>query len=259
MKKEIPQNKMEYDSPSGSINIGKWEPPFAEVQDGYGFQGVIAEDSETGQLQCHMCGAWYENIPTHLTSTHRISSDDYKFRFGLFKSTALKSKRLRLRQSEVMNGMRKKHVKHRRKFSKNNTESGNRRGKPKAVESQNVYGVCELQVADKVKILAKKLGRTPKLTEVRDEYGGGFVTTIHSRYQGYINLCRKLNLEPGVSNHNPKFSKEYFINKGVEAYRKRGKWQIKEIYSENERRYIYKFFRGYEELKNTVEESMLFS
>jgi predicted transcriptional regulator len=74
--------------------------------------------------------------------------------FGLSTSTALKSKKVRLRQSEVMVEMRKQ-KKHRWRFEKNNSFAGNRKGKPKSVETVNKYGVCDLQIRDRILKLKK--------------------------------------------------------------------------------------------------------
>ena len=100
--KQKKQNKIAYkDAPSGFINIGKWEPPFAPVKNGFGFVGVLAEDSKTGQLQCHECGKWFEQLPTHYTQKHKMNGKQYRKKFGLLSNTALKSKRIRLIHSKV--------------------------------------------------------------------------------------------------------------------------------------------------------------
>ena len=153
-------------SPSGKVIIGKYIPPFEENETGFGFKGVALEDKETGQLECCICGKWFKNLACHLRS-HKITASEYKKRFGLLQSTALKSRKMRLKQSEVMSDMRRKHKKHRMRFGKNNIWAGNRKGKPKADESKNKYGVCDLQIMEKVIELQKELGKTPTLIELK--------------------------------------------------------------------------------------------
>ena len=243
---------IKYDSPSGEIKISKYILPFQQVSEGYGFMGMLAEDVDTGQLQCHLCGKWFEQLPTHLSKKHDVSGNEYREQFGLLLGTALKSMRIRKIHSQVMQDLRAKYKRCRMKFKRHNKESGNRDGWTKPVETQNKYGVCELQVADKIMKLAKKLGKTPSLTEVIDEYGGGLVSLIHNRYASYITYVRRLGMEPLVSNHNPKYNKKYFIEKGIEAALNNKPIKVKKIFPINEQRYVYKFFRSWKELEKKI-------
>jgi len=61
---------------------------------------------------------------------------------------------------------------------------------------------------------------------------------IHKRYGSYIKLCRKLNLEPLYSNYNPKYSKEYFIQKGLSNV------PSIRILTQSEGRHLYHYFKG---------------
>ena len=165
------QTTIAYDqAPSGRINIQKWEPPFQPVKKGFGFIGIVAEDdSEEGKLQCHECGQWYEQLPTHYSVKHGMTGEQYKAKFGLFKHTALKSKRIRLIQSAVIQKLQKE-----KKMGignnlgsspmvKGNKYAGNQKGKKHPVESQNSYGRCDLQIMTKIIELSKKLKKTPSL------------------------------------------------------------------------------------------------
>jgi len=252
-------NTIEYDSPSGKININKWVPPFKDVPDGYGFMGVVAEDVGTGKLQCAICGKWYEGLTTHIWLGHNIKTREYKEKFGLFRGTALRSMRIRKIQSKTMLGMRKKHAKHRHKFSKGDLNKGaaNRKGLKKPLENKNRYGVCDLQVIDKIKILRDKLGKTPALTELIDEYGGGFAYAIHNTYGSYIKLLRNNGMEPVTSSHNPKYSKKYFIQMGVNAIMDGKELKGTHILSINEQRYVYKYFPSQTEWKKAVIKELI--
>ena len=248
---------IKYNSPSGKININKWIPPFKEVEGGFGFVGVLAEDSKTGQLQCHVCGNWYELLTSHIWGKHQMLSADYSERFGLLRSTALKCMRIRKIQSKVMQEMRKSNSKYRYCFSKNNEAAANRKGKPKAVEAQNKFGVCDLQVRDRILLLKKKLGRTPALTEVIDEYGGGFAGIIHSRYSSYIKLVRDIGLTPVYSSFNPRFKNEkewrnHLLDIGRKAIKKGKPLILKKMLPTNEQRYIYRYFKSFGHYKTTL-------
>jgi hypothetical protein len=246
------QKTMPYDSPSGEINTWKWVPPFEPVKNGFGFMGVLAEDTGSGKIQCHICGKWFEVMTTHIYAAHKMNSKQYNEKFGLFRSTALKSMRIRKIQSEVMMKMRRSHPKHRIKFKKGNTECANRKGWQKPVEGRNRYGLCDLQVKDKIMKMKDRLGRTPALTELIDEYGGAFATLIHNRYDGYLALLKKMKMTPVTSSFTPKFSREYFINKGVNAL-KNGRDLIgKQILNRSEERNIYNYFSSQRNWKNAV-------
>jgi len=225
-------------APSKRIRIGKYIPPFEENDTGFGFKGVVIEDVKEGSLQCYICGEWFKNLSTHINLTHKISCPEYKREFGLLQSTALKSKKMRLKQSELMIGMRKKHKKHRIKFKKGNSYAGNRKGKKKAGESQNKYGVCDLQIMQKVIELKEELKRTPTLIDLKKRYGGTFLFHLHKRYGSYIKYCNEIGFEPNFSNYNPKYSKQYFIEKALSNE------PSLRIFTTNEEKALYKFFKG---------------
>jgi len=234
---KITSRKIKYDSPSGFVELGKYIEPFEKVKDGFGFMGVIVEDSISGALQCHICGKWMEQLHVHL-KTHGLNNYDYKKRFGLLQSTALQSKKLRLMHSKVMIELRKKNLQNNHKFERKNLFAGNRKDKPKAVESKNKFGVCDLQIKDRILKLHEQLGKTPTLIDLSKVYGAGFMTLLRSRYGSYIQLCKNLGLEPGFSKFNPKYSREYFIEKAMN-----NEPSIR-IYTINEGRALYKYFKG---------------
>jgi len=245
---KINSRKIKYNSPSGYVNIGKYIPPFEKVKNGYGFMGVVIEDSKSGKLQCAICGKWFEQLNTHIRN-HKITTSEYKIKYGLLQSTALKSKRLRLIHSQVMIDLRKKNKQNNFKFRRKNSYAGNRKDKPKGQEHQNKYGVCDLQLRNKIILLSERLGKTPTLIDIKKYYGGSFISLIHSRYASYIRLCKLLNLDLNYSSHNPKYSRQYFIEKALS-----NEASIR-IMTTNEGRAFYKYFKGgINELKNVVKK-----
>lgn len=243
----ITSRKIKYDSPSGYARIGKYIEPFKKNDTGFGFEGVVLEDAKSGKIQCSICGEWFEQMAMHLRFAHKINSADYKKRFGLLQSTALKSKRMRLAQSKIIISLRKSNKKCRYKFEKNNLFAGNRKNKPKAEESKNKYGVCDLQIMQRIIELKEELGKTPTLIDLRDRYGFGFVTLLHKRYGSYVSYCRENGFDPNFSNYNPKYSRNYFIEKS------KGKIPSINIFNVNEQRGFYRCFpKGINELKMEV-------
>jgi len=247
-------NVLKYDSPSGYVNVGKYVPPFEKIKKGFGYRGVVLEDCDSGKLQCHICGGWFEIFNSHLSSTHNMSSKEYKQMFGLSQSTALKSKMIRLKQSETMIKLMREHPEKfvnrlsGNGFKKRNSYAGNRKKKNKALETRNKYGYCDLQIADRVLKLSDKLGKTPSLIDLQTEYGKSIMWHIHKRYSSYITLCKKLGLDPCFSNFNPKYSREYFLEKGLS-----NEPSIR-ILTTNESRALYRYFKGVKDWKNTIKK-----
>jgi hypothetical protein len=248
---KIAYTKIRYNSPSGYVNIGKYIPPFERVENGFGFHGLLVEDSTSGKLQCHICGRWFEQMSIHLKNIHSLNCKEYKIKFGLLQSTALKSKKMRLAQSKIMQKLRRKNKSNNFVFKRKNKFSGNRKNLSKALEHRNRFGVCDLQIMQKVIDLYKKLGKTPTLTDLSNEYGFSFVTTISKRYSSYIKYCYSIGLNPNYSNFNPKYSKQYFINKF------KNKKPALRLLTTNESRALYKYFpKGINSIKqeSTYEE-----
>lgn len=251
-------------APSGYINIDKWEPPFMKVEDGYGYVGVIAEDFETGKLQCHMCGKWFEQLSTHIISVHRMDNcNQYRKDFGLFQGTALKSKRLRLIQSKTIQKLQKEGRmqvgnnlgKSPFKKGKANKYAANRKGWKKPIEGANRYGRCDLQIMTKIIELSRELGRTPSLVDIKEKYGGGIISVMHSRYGSYINYCRQyLKMKPCYSSLNPKFGskkrwREHLIKIGKESIKAGNPITTNGLLPMNESRYVYRWFRNWGDYK----------
>lgn len=228
---KITAKKIKYNSPSGYANIGKYIPPFENNDTGFGYKGVLIEDSVSGDIECSICGKWFQQLGKHLEK-HGIDSKEYKKRFGLLYSTALKSKQMRIKQSEVMIKLRKENKSNRLKFKRNNEFAGNRKNQPKSLESQNKFGVCDLQMIDRIKELAKELGKTPTLIDLKERYGNGYITCLAKRYGSYIALCKQNGFIPNTSNFNPKYSREYFIKKAKE--------QKQPLFTINEGRALYR-------------------
>ena len=249
-----------YDSPSGEITVSKWIPPFMEVPDGgYGFLGVVAHDTSGNSIQCHMCGEWFSQLGRHLTSVHDISPEAYRIKFGLLKSTSLRCERL----NEIS---RKTYAKNQKegkmtggdnfgrsqfKKGKANKWAANGKGRKAGIELKNKYGVCDLQLATKITTLAEEMGKTPSLVDLAERYGPGINYHIRNR-GGYIKYCKELGLKPLTSAHNPYYSREVFIQKGVDAILDGEEPKLSLIYTKNEQRYIYKYFSGWNEAKQEI-------
>lgn len=261
------QKKIAYkQAESGFINIEKWVPPFVQNQTGFGFVGVVAEDFKTEKLQCSECGKWFEQLPTHYSVAHKMTGEQYRAKFGLLNSTALKSKSIRLAQSALITKMQKDgrmNLGNRKNrngksygFTKKNELAGNRKGIKKAVESQNKFGQCDLQIMTKMIALGKKLGKTPSLVDIKKEYGGGVISIMHVRYGSYIQYCKDyLKMEPLYSRYNPRpenFWKNSLLAMGKKALKKGKTPKAKGFLPEKESRYVYKYFKNFADYKQKL-------
>lgn len=228
------------EAPSGYILTTKWEPPYV-MASGHGYQGVLAQDSLEKTLQCHLCGQWFKNLPPHISQSHGVRAAEYKRQFGLSQATALSIIEIRSKQSETMKKLNKLNPAATSGFTRGNIHAGNRKGHKKSAEWENKYGICEKQIMDKVLKLADKMGTTPSLIDMTMEYGSTVSYHIRRKFQSYISLCRRLKLIPVYSSRNPKYSRQYFINKIMEAPIE---MPIKDILSSNEDRAMYRYFKG---------------
>jgi hypothetical protein len=197
---------------------------------------------------------------SHYGHAHKLTGDQYRKKFGLLRSTALKSKRIRIQQSKLMSKLQKAGKMNVGNiggygFHKGNKHAGNRKGIKKAEEAQNKHGVCDLQIMTKIIKLAKKLKKTPSLGEIYDAYGGGIISIMHYRYGSYIKYCRNyLKLTPLYSNHNPRPKEEIkkeIIDCGNAIIKKYGRFSIAKM-PVNQNRYMYKHFRNVKHFKKSL-------
>mgnify|MGYP001584240699 CR=1 FL=1 len=238
-----------YSSPSGFINTGKLIPPFQPLKKGFGFLGVLAEDSKSLQLQCHICGKWFYDLNSHARQKHHIEISDYKDMFSLSRGTALLEKSLRLKHSRVMTQQHKKNPK---KF-RHRPLRHSTKGIKLSVERQNKFGTCDLQIATKIKNLYDHLKRTPRMFELEKYYGRSFCYLIKNRYQSYSKILKELTLPQIDARYAPKYSRQYFIDKGVKMIMENHTpFETKEMLEPREWKTLNRYFGSVSIWKNEV-------
>ena len=89
-----------------------------------------------------------------------------------------------------------------------------------------------------VKQLKEELGKTPSLIHLQKKYGDAFVGLLAKRFRSYINVCSRLEMEAYFSKVNPKYSREYFIEKALSNP------NSEKVFDINESRAIYKYIKG---------------
>lgn len=198
------KKQMEYaDAPSGYVKLYNYKEPFMEYSGGFGYQGVLLFDGETDKVQCHECGNWVLNLPSHLWHEHRMKANLYKQRVGLSPTTSLVNEKIREKLIERGMAAQKNLIRGMGTFSKEKRQAI-RAATIKAMNSleyKNSVGTCPLQLLTRLKQQAQDLGRTPRAEEV-----GSYATYVKI-FGSFKNACDRAGLKPrgrGVNiNRNP--------------------------------------------------------
>jgi len=195
--KKIEESKNKKRNISFPTNID-YEKPFTKVEKGFGYRGVLLADSESGEIQCHICGGFYHWLANHIVAVHKLKADQYREQFSLGYKTALCSEKVRdslvkramtypwerlNRQGQILSKMAKDHKTHKNKrdYSKG-TETE---------EYKNKKGTCELQLFDKMEKISKTLNRQPYVEEIK-EYNGKSIRGSVIRRFGSMSKMREL-------------------------------------------------------------------
>lgn len=162
---------MEYEmAPSGYVHLYNYKEPFMPVENGFGYQGVLLVDGGNGEVQCHICGQWFDGLGTHI-ARHAITASRYKQKFGLNNNTALLSEKVR--EKLVVKGMEQR-LQNLKNF-KGTKRSEETKAKIKATqlenrrENQNKTGTCPAQLIKKIQDRIESLnGQVPNEKEMSD-------------------------------------------------------------------------------------------
>lgn len=185
---------------AGDVQFYRYTKPFTRPPTGFGYMGTLSYDPSTDKIMCHLCGGWFNHLPTHLQHKHdKISAAQYREKFGLLKTTAL-----------INEGCRNKMVEKAIERCKNNnnwvktmrkvraSRKTAKAAKRETAEVQNRYGSCPLQLLQKVKDLSVKLGRTPSANDFKAN-GVDIVTSLRVTFGSLTEAMRQAGLSP-----NPK-------------------------------------------------------
>lgn len=160
----------------------KAKEPFQEVAAGHGFIGVIMYDEDEDKVQCHMCGRWFSFLGSHLKS-HKTSADKYKMANGLTLKVNLCGKRMSAqRRTQMLDEIQQKgrHLawqKNRKVASQKKRQHGT-----KTVQSQNKFGLCELQMKARYEVVRKIVGTMPTEGHIR-KHDHALYSAIERRYK----------------------------------------------------------------------------
>lgn len=211
-----------------------YQKPFYEVSEGYGYEGVLLMDKNTGDIQCHICGGWFQWMQNHIHSFHKVKADDYRKKFKLNCKTALCSEKVRehlvkramtypwerlMKNKDTLIEYAKSNKSHNKKYYKNNSH--------KRLEMKNIHGTCALQLLDQLARTSEKLGRQPYAHEMVSDKGSNIRKTVISTFGSVQEVRRLLEMQGYMyvkQQVNYKYTREDMLNslrKFLEIYKRK--------------------------------------
>lgn len=134
---------------------------------GLSIYAAVEYDFARDRLRCHECGEWFASVSAHIGhGAHGITVSEYKQRHGLRGITSLNNISMREAHSAAAFRNNQGAIAQRALKAK-----GYRKPKEKKLpaneERRNDRNKCFAQTVFKIQVLAKKLGRTPTLEDLR--------------------------------------------------------------------------------------------
>ncbi len=193
-----------------SLTLMHYKEPLKSIPKslGYGYYGAIQVTLDGTQLQCHICGDLYTNLSMHIRMMHKMPLKEYRETYQIARRTALISENFRKKKKDRMFGWWwklsqaerdrriSKRVKALRKWHKTASARGYKWNVQ--LETRNKRGTCPDQLIDKIKKMAAKLGRTPHLSDLQKEGGGGrrFAYLYKNTFGSFAEAVKRAGLEP---------------------------------------------------------------
>jgi len=153
--------------------LSHYKLPLREVPkgQGFGYLGALSMSKDREMLQCHICGKMFAGLSMHLAA-HKTTADEYREKFGIARSTALVSEKVREQMKERCMKLWLGQSKEQRASSLEKMRSGLKKANFKIknrLETKNKNGTCPDQLLQTIKDLQKKLGKIPSNREYRAE------------------------------------------------------------------------------------------
>lgn len=162
--------------PTTPLVYENYKEPLRNVENGFGYLGVVAMNEERTHIQCHECGFFFKSLNAH-SQTHGLSIPEYKEKYQLMKKTALIGDSERERRIKVYKNLSDAHhagVKAMMEQHNADVKSGKVKknySTPKwSLEKRNIEGLCPDQLLEKITDLADIIGHTPTAKEMRKKY-----------------------------------------------------------------------------------------
>lgn len=144
------------------------------VVSGKSVLGAMEYDRTADKLKCHECGEWFGCVSKHAVHKHGISSKEYKEKHRLRIGSALVAPGVAasIREKLIAN-LSSRTGSLKASARKGGFTKGDKRPIRRGVYSgsmmewRNVHSTCPAQLVERVKAIAKDLGRAPKGSELQ--------------------------------------------------------------------------------------------
>jgi hypothetical protein len=133
--------------------------PYMENDNGIGYKGVVMYDEVGDKVQCAECGKWFKFLNGKHLKSHKMTSQFYKDKNGLFKKIALCSKVISATHSNTARKTIAKYgsPSHFGSYKTLNSVSAIKR--ESKIARKNQYGLCDAQIAARLVIVFKMSGK----------------------------------------------------------------------------------------------------
>lgn len=212
----------------GNVHFYKDKAPFEKS--GFSLRGALELDPTADQVKCHECGKWVRSIGAHLQNScetaQGIGVRAYKERHGFSLGTSL-----------ITEGTREKMIAHGDSIYKNLKIYWEKRSHSKVmaairkrkvfrvprrdVERENVRNACKPQTLERIRALAKQVGHTPKVRELK-EVGIGYDDLVY-HFGSSRNAMKFAGLEPRTGGGSTQYTKEQLVSIVKVFFRSRGR------------------------------------
>jgi len=182
---------------NGKVDLYKEKAPFAKS--GKSLRGALEYNPTIDKIKCHECGKWFRSFSIHLKTDHATTAREYKRKHGFWQKTALVSEGVRQafiaaeEKRRIANPNLYKANIERLKLARIKGAKQVRR-RLMTTEGMNVEYTCPDQVLRRVKEVAKIVGHTPTVIELRAH--GITPSLLRFRFKTIGRAMKLANLTP---------------------------------------------------------------
>lgn len=226
VKKSLPQN------PDIEVLVPNYKEPILAVnRRGFGWYGLQAFN-EQGQLMCHECGRFYEELSRHI-KRHKLSSEDYKIKYGLLQTTKLVTIKAAQKYRDFILNDHKVYLATVRRLDKIRPPR-NDNNRPKGtgnriLEYQNRFDTCKAQLIRCLFEASKVYGENITQSQA-EQFRCGLVSLLCRNF-GTFNKAKQLVRLIVNPAHGKAFPKQFILENMCVFYSQHGRWPKQNDYS----------------------------
>lgn len=196
---------------SENIIYDGYKEPLRPVEGGFGYYGVVAREKESGKVQCHVCGRFFNHINNSHLRMHGYTSVEYKDHYGISPSTPLcsyESSEKHLKVYESIDRPTKDRMQ--ANFKKSSFYRRRKKHPKMSLEVRNRRGTCPDQLLDSVVHYKEALGRLPTAEEFKQHDGGKF-SAILDTFSTWTNAVHMMGLKTHRERKKSRYSKDKLL------------------------------------------------